>query len=273
MEAFEECELVRINCQGLNKSDVRKIGAKLQHLVPCVLISFEFEHILMWRGKDWTSSLPQSKDERSVADPSLNNQSIVERTNPVPCSINNTFLEPNLTGFQMGSEDIQVCGDSDAAESMMTTNDKSEEASSAEENIHNRNDSPPQRRHTPYVDGVMLLLKQAIDNGSAVILDNNSLDANIVYDKAVDLAKTAPPGPIFKLQAKKKTKHKVARVQSDKIHLADDEVEVVAVVKKASNEKKNGKQKKNYKGSLTQEFTSVAPHGSLKIDELAKLLA
>ena len=29
-EAFEECELVRIDCQGLNKSDTRKIGAKLK---------------------------------------------------------------------------------------------------------------------------------------------------------------------------------------------------------------------------------------------------
>lgn len=28
-EAFEECELVRINCQGMNGSDYRKIGAKL----------------------------------------------------------------------------------------------------------------------------------------------------------------------------------------------------------------------------------------------------
>ena len=29
-EAFEECELVRINCQGMNGSDYRKIGAKLK---------------------------------------------------------------------------------------------------------------------------------------------------------------------------------------------------------------------------------------------------
>ncbi|ERN15076.1 hypothetical protein AMTRI_Chr05g57720 [Amborella trichopoda] len=55
-EAFEECELVRINCQGLNASDYKKIGAKLKDIVPCVLISFENEHILMWRGRDWTSS-------------------------------------------------------------------------------------------------------------------------------------------------------------------------------------------------------------------------
>lgn len=29
-EAFEACELVRINCQGLNPSDYKKIGAKLK---------------------------------------------------------------------------------------------------------------------------------------------------------------------------------------------------------------------------------------------------
>lgn len=29
-EAFEECELVRINCQGMNGSDYHKIGAKLR---------------------------------------------------------------------------------------------------------------------------------------------------------------------------------------------------------------------------------------------------
>lgn len=29
-EAFEACELVCINCQGLNPSDYRKIGAKLK---------------------------------------------------------------------------------------------------------------------------------------------------------------------------------------------------------------------------------------------------
>ncbi|KAL6221859.1 hypothetical protein ACLB2K_005251 [Fragaria x ananassa] len=56
-EAFEECELVRIDCQGMNGSDYRKIGAKLKDLVPCVLISFERESILMWRGWEWKSSL------------------------------------------------------------------------------------------------------------------------------------------------------------------------------------------------------------------------
>ncbi|CAL4914641.1 unnamed protein product [Urochloa decumbens] len=57
-EAFEACDLVRVDCSGLHKSDCRKIGAKLKDLVPCILLSFEFEHILMWRGSDWKSSLP-----------------------------------------------------------------------------------------------------------------------------------------------------------------------------------------------------------------------
>eukprot|EP00252_Welwitschia_mirabilis_P016993 TRINITY_DN37793_c0_g1_i1.p1 TRINITY_DN37793_c0_g1~~TRINITY_DN37793_c0_g1_i1.p1 ORF type:complete len:764 (+),score=167.30 TRINITY_DN37793_c0_g1_i1:193-2484(+) len=52
-DAFEVCELVRIDCQKLKSSDFKKIGAKLKDLVPCVLLSFEDQHLLMWRGKDW----------------------------------------------------------------------------------------------------------------------------------------------------------------------------------------------------------------------------
>lgn len=41
-EAFEECELVRINCQGMNGSDFRKIGAKLK-------VFFHFLHLMKKR--------------------------------------------------------------------------------------------------------------------------------------------------------------------------------------------------------------------------------
>ncbi|XP_020098385.1 CRS2-associated factor 1, chloroplastic [Ananas comosus] len=66
-EAFEACELVRINCKDMDRSDCRKIGAKLKDLVPCVLISFEREHILMWRGKDWKSCFSPLEDNFSEA--------------------------------------------------------------------------------------------------------------------------------------------------------------------------------------------------------------
>lgn len=49
--AFKVDELVRVNCRGLNPSDYKKIGAKLRDLVPCVLLSFDKDHILMWKGK------------------------------------------------------------------------------------------------------------------------------------------------------------------------------------------------------------------------------
>ncbi|KAG6555815.1 hypothetical protein Mapa_002455 [Marchantia paleacea] len=48
---FSVDEVVRVDCTGLNPSDYKKIGAKLKELVPCVLLSFEKEQIMMWRGK------------------------------------------------------------------------------------------------------------------------------------------------------------------------------------------------------------------------------
>ncbi|KAM3399044.1 CRS2-associated factor 2, chloroplastic [Capsicum galapagoense] len=51
--AFEACPLVKIDCRGMHASDYKKLGAKLKELVPCVLLSFDDEQILMWRGKDW----------------------------------------------------------------------------------------------------------------------------------------------------------------------------------------------------------------------------
>ncbi|POO00856.1 RNA-binding, CRM domain containing protein [Trema orientale] len=77
-EAFEECELVRINCQGMNGGDYRKIGAKLKDLVPCVLLSFANEHILMWRGRNWKSSLPKlEKDSEKAKESDVDNAASV----------------------------------------------------------------------------------------------------------------------------------------------------------------------------------------------------
>ncbi|CAJ1932250.1 unnamed protein product [Sphenostylis stenocarpa] len=67
-EAFEQCELVRINCRELNTSDYKKIGAKLKDLVPCLLLSFEDDHILMWRGLNWRPSLPDPRDDDKEVD-------------------------------------------------------------------------------------------------------------------------------------------------------------------------------------------------------------
>ncbi|GER51534.1 RNA-binding CRS1 / YhbY (CRM) domain-containing protein [Striga asiatica] len=53
--AFEGSILVKIDCKGMHASDYKKLGAKLKELVPCVLLSFDDEQILMWRGREWKS--------------------------------------------------------------------------------------------------------------------------------------------------------------------------------------------------------------------------
>ncbi|GAB2294356.1 hypothetical protein Dimus_028564 [Dionaea muscipula] len=52
-DAFITEELVRVDCQGLDKSDHKKIGVKLRDLVPCILVTFEKEQIVVWRGKNY----------------------------------------------------------------------------------------------------------------------------------------------------------------------------------------------------------------------------
>ncbi|CAA7398555.1 unnamed protein product [Spirodela intermedia] len=58
-DAFEGSPLAKIDCRGLHASDYKRIGAKLKELVPCVLLSFDEEQILMWRGKGWKSKYPK----------------------------------------------------------------------------------------------------------------------------------------------------------------------------------------------------------------------
>ncbi|XP_023732950.1 CRS2-associated factor 1, mitochondrial [Lactuca sativa] len=52
-DAFLVEEMVRIDCKGLEKKDYSKIGCKLRDLVPCILVTFEKEQIVIWRGKDY----------------------------------------------------------------------------------------------------------------------------------------------------------------------------------------------------------------------------
>ncbi|XP_057753872.1 CRS2-associated factor 1, mitochondrial [Arachis stenosperma] len=52
-DAFLSSELVRIDCTGLERSDYKKIGCKLRDLVPCILVTFDKEQIVVWRGMDY----------------------------------------------------------------------------------------------------------------------------------------------------------------------------------------------------------------------------
>lgn len=62
-DAFLTDELVRIDCKGLERSDYKKIGVKLRDLVPCILVTFEKEQIVVWRGKNYNGNAKTRLEE------------------------------------------------------------------------------------------------------------------------------------------------------------------------------------------------------------------
>ncbi|KAL8142410.1 hypothetical protein V2J09_015442 [Rumex salicifolius] len=74
--AFEGSILVKIDCRGLEPSDYKKVGAKLKDLVPCVLLSFDDEQILMWRGHDWKSIYPEPPIPSTATEIGLSNSEL-----------------------------------------------------------------------------------------------------------------------------------------------------------------------------------------------------
>jgi len=126
----------------------------------------------------------------------------------------------------------------------------------------------PQRK---CLDGIMLLLRQAVESGSAVILDDEPLDANIVYEMSVTLAKSAPSGPVFQHRTRKVKAQKSEKEKTENHEEEDVEVKAITVSEKRSNGKDSRSRKR-------EEFREVipevdVPRGSLRVDELAKLLA
>ncbi|XP_020575527.1 CRS2-associated factor 1, mitochondrial [Phalaenopsis equestris] len=66
-DAFLTDELVRIDCKGLPTTDYKKIGVKLRDLVPCILVTFQKEQIVVWRGKDYDRNAHKNSEEKSFS--------------------------------------------------------------------------------------------------------------------------------------------------------------------------------------------------------------
>ncbi|KAF3640147.1 CRS2-associated factor 1, chloroplastic [Capsicum chacoense] len=365
-EAFEACELVRINCQGLNPSDYRKIGAKLKDLVPCVLISFEEEHILMWRGRDWISSLPEdTNNPERRKDLEADNAAITKRSfegqvvpstsgspslpitemNPCNLSTNTSplgeedaeyvrsdgtkedrsedhYLESSnkapldigaVTKTEISESEIPLvyAGDtgdnsrilSDFHECKTRLNDSvvnpENELGSSSDDVENQSDSSSlvpitgYKVHslsvdtnqncqlvssiTPWKEGILLLWKKAIERGSAVLLDDSTIDADIVYQRAVALSKSAPPGPVFQHRPKKVSVQRHGEEETGdlevgctKVTPASSRKEISVSGRKVNSTKSTRKEK--LKG-VREDYLNAVPKGSLGVDELAKLLA
>ncbi|KAI3868857.1 hypothetical protein MKX03_036386 [Papaver bracteatum] len=322
-EAFEVCELVRINCEGMNPSDYKKIGGKLKDLVPCVLVSFEREHILMWRGREWKSSPTKSdsESEEEIVNGSNCSESLAMEDEAASelfegKSSNNDMIEPNLpkpeegaksegrevqqseaTDFSSANIDISpavsenvgsICdskpmvsenmGKSSETESpplmhlngtsAMVTNENLEVASKGLSSLNEC------AKSTLCTEGVIQLLRQAMESGSAMTLDDASLDADIVFNRTVSLSKVAPIGPVFKQRRIRKVvvkRSEKKEVRSD----CDEELKVEATVTVPG---KRFERKSYHRNPRIKDVTEVyldmlPPQGSLGVDELAKLLS
>ncbi|GMJ07402.1 CHLOROPLAST RNA SPLICING2-ASSOCIATED FACTOR1 [Hibiscus trionum] len=355
-EAFEECELVRINCQGIKGSDYRKIGAKLKDLVPCVLISFEDEHILMWRGNNWKSSflkpaLNKGIDKNvanevsitrqlegqklapayvqtagtgspviSSQDSSIEQRDSVENewANVAPDAKPDTMdaIETTLDGIVYASDE------SDSESENMTyglepildnSGGANEESSAMPMESDVRPESPessvshlessvtgllnhdkleivaqalpdingPAKTAAPCTERVLHLMKQAVESGSAVVLDDATLDADEIYQRSVAFSRSAPPGPVFRRRPCKVAILKneeeepknlgVKEVSAVPYKRGNEKQEVSAVPYKRGNEKQASKARKFE--DIDKHQSDVVPKGSLRVDELAKLLA
>jgi hypothetical protein len=257
----------------------------------------------MWRGRNWKSSLPkldtddgdQEAEKSSVDDAtSLEGPMIsVQAASPETLSIGKSPMGSVDVGVE-GSEDLssienvkpslgavsQKCR-SDAVldntgcthEGLQTTTMGSDinagtvgSAGSRVEVVQDLNE--PARLSAPCIEGVLLLRKQAVDNGSAIILDDDSLDGDIIYQSAVAFAKSAPPGPVFRHQPRKVAVQKLEEQKTEDLKVMDD----TRVPSEKRSEKKSGNDKRRKDFDLVYD-QDVVTQGSLRVDELAKLLA
>ncbi|XP_066331060.1 CRS2-associated factor 1, chloroplastic isoform X2 [Miscanthus floridulus] len=335
-EAFEACDLVRVDCSGLNKSDCRKIGAKLKDLVPCILLSFEFEHILMWRGSDWKSSLPPLEENSfevtkvqeslsgkesnekvthsgnvltqielvSVATShkncnlgegqekfkdSIASDMVLNSAKEVPALFHSTGIsrtEPSADTPLEYSPLKPVCDIMDPSlkcQSIPTNNsenrglvEKSEHCPDAYnlETKRKRNDGikGSGSKVPSYIEGLLCLLEQAIDSGRALVLSEDELvDSDLIYEKSVAFTKSIPRRMIFehtqrKSSARRNGPDNHARIKK---HLVENKLSSSHVEKKCIANGGSAMQTNDH----AQEFLSDVPQGTLRVDELAKLLA
>ncbi|CAI9780360.1 unnamed protein product [Fraxinus pennsylvanica] len=218
------------------------------NLAPCVLISLEYEHILIWRGRDWRSSLPEPEDgpkevhevkfDVALAQPAVSALSssvpTVSIVNPNSNDLNTSVSPTWSNGESKQSSELTEAG----VQILIPTVNMSLEASQAVLTVQSINegterfpvhasssgdDSEPFSEISesktilddtknvdelvslgpPWTEGVLLILKQAIECGSAMELDDHCLDADKLFKMKVAFAKTAPTGLVFRNGPKK----------------------------------------------------------------------
>ena len=140
-------------------------------------------------------------------------------------------------------------------------------------------ETSPESSPSPCAEHVLGLLREAIESGSAVILDDSSLDADVVYQKSVAFSQGAPRGPVFRYRPRKIAMRDSEEQETACLGVDEAKGAAVAVAKPAPKKKPMQKMSRGRKKSMTPkadfkvDLLDFVPPGSLEVDELAKLLA
>lgn len=129
------------------------------------------------------------------------------------------------------------------------------------------------RLHGPSLEIVLHLMRQAVENGSAVVLDDATLDADSIYERSVAFAKSAPPGPVFQQRSRKIAIQKGEKKEAGHLKMKREVPNMVVSENRGNVRQCNRKKTKNSDEIEHGLDVVLPPQGSLKIDELAKLLA
>lgn len=124
-----------------------------------------------------------------------------------------------------------------------------------------------------YMEGLLCLLEQAIDSGRALVLSEDELtDSDVVYEKSVAFTKSIPRRLVFehtqrKSSAKRNGADNHVRIKKQ---LVENKLSSSHVEKKCIN---NGGLAMQTNDHAQKFLSDVVPQGTLRVDELAKLLA
>ena len=238
--------------------------------MPCVLLSFDNEHILMWKGIENNSALsntqaPQSLEQSTILEVSPEDESLSS-----PLVSFGTLEDENGDGerdsdsFGDGDSDSEsgaishdIVGGSNIVSSLVSSTTEMDNLTEEANDVDLVYSNGQCDSIVLYIDD---LWKGAIASGMALELNGNS-DSDVVAKQAWELAKSAPAGPSYTEALINKL-----RLKTEKSRKPDDEVRIHLGKPK---KKQNRPQYQSYK----THTVDVPKSGGLPVSELARLLA
>lgn len=266
------------DCNNVNSSPFPSVGEVVDIDERKKLRADVDDDIISGFSDKYTSNPPleivmhvsKSKINPSCSDSTANDKETLTKSSGTPIIVTSTSTDDGAATVSGGSEEI-----------LSDTNEKAPQICNEVQDIYEPYETDDLKMR--WMEGVIMLRNKAIEGGSAVVLEKSSLDADIVYERSVTLAKSAPKGPTFEKRPRKVAIKKydaskagegevvayASKAESVEVAVEAKAVMVISPKDRSVNRSSTNQRKKSLRG----DFSSIVPNGSLRVDELAKLLA